>query len=281
MKVGRYQVAPIVHQTFGLDGGAMFGIVPKPLWEKKISADERNRILLATRSLFIESENRKILVDTGMGDKWEAKQRDIYKIDAEKSALYKFLHARDLSVSDITDVILTHLHFDHTGGSTVREDGEVIPAFPNATYYVQKRQWEWARNPTEKDGGSFIGENFQPLMEHGVVELLDGETELFPGLEIKTRDGHTTGQQLPFIRDDKQPLLYCADLIPTSAHISLPWVMGYDNHPLTTIEEKKATLDQAAEANWILVFEHDPDTSAVTVNRSEDGVEIGDRVALI
>ena len=270
MKIGDYTITPIVAETFRLDGGAMFGIIPKPLWEQKSPADDRNRIDLATRVLLIEGKNRKILVDTGNGDKWSDKYRDIYKIDAGDQTLVDSLESRDISPDDITDVILTHLHFDHAGGATTLDKDEPVPTFPNATYYVQELNWKWANDPTEKDAGSYRTENFLPLRNHGVLELVRGEVEIFPGIHLIVCDGHTEGQQLPLISDKNQTLFYCGDLIPTTAHLSIPWVMGYDNFPLTTIEEKKDYLSRAVEENWTLLLEHDPNTVAITVRR-EDG----------
>lgn len=280
MRIGDYDITPVIHGTFALDGGAMFGIVPKPLWERKIPADERNRIDLSTRSLLIEGNGRTILIDTGLGDKWQEKYREIYKIDAGSSGLLTSLGERGLSREDITDVILTHLHFDHAGGATRLKDGEILPAFPNARYYVQKKHWEWARNPSEKDAGSFRTENFLPLQEHGVLELLDGETELFPHIRLRLADGHTPAQQLPVIHGGTDTLFYCGDLIPTHAHLSIPWVMGYDNHPLTTVEEKREVLDTAIAQNWILVFEHDIQIPAARVHRTEKGPGIREVIRL-
>lgn len=281
MKIGDYNVTPIVADTFGLDGGAMFGIVPKPLWEKKNPADERNRIDLATRCLLIEGKNRKILVDTGNGDKWDDKYRDIYKIDPGKQNLVQSLAARNIQPGDITDVILTHLHFDHAGGATITDDGELVPAFPNATYYIQERNWKWASDPTEKDAGSYRKENFQPLREHGVLELVRGEVEIFAGIQLIVCDGHTEGQQLPLITGEKNRLFYCGDLVPTLAHLPIPWVMGYDNFPLTTIEEKKKYFARAVEEHWTLLLEHDPANVAVTVRREDERYQIKQTVQML
>ncbi|MCF7805944.1 MAG: MBL fold metallo-hydrolase [Candidatus Marinimicrobia bacterium] len=270
MEIGSYTITPIVADTFGLDGGAMFGIIPKPLWEKQCSADDRNRVNLATRVLLIEGKNRKILIDTGNGNKWDDKYREIYKIDPGERTLGESLASRDIRPDDITDVILTHLHFDHAGGATTLDNGEPVPTFPNATYYVQESNWKWANDPTEKDTGSYRKENFIPLREHGVLELVRDEVEIFPGINLVVCDGHTKGRQLPLIADENQSLFYCGDLVPTTAHLSIPWVMGYDNFPLTTIEEKKEYLARAVEENWTLLLEHDPNTVAITVRR-EDG----------
>ena len=258
MQIGDYSVTTIIADMFGLDGGAMFGIVPKPLWEENNPADEQNRIDLATRVLLIEGNGRKILVDTGNGDKWDEKYRNIYKVDSGEQDLIASLRSRDIEPEEITDVILTHLHFDHAGGATRLDGEDLIPTFSKATYYVQKSNWKWANSPTEKDAGSYRKENFVPLDDHGVIEFIHGEQEIFPGIRMVVVDGHTKGQQLPLITGNDTSLFYCGDLIPTAAHLSIPWVMGYDNFPLTTIREKKRYLSRALEEEWILLLEHDP-----------------------
>ncbi len=181
------------------------------------------------------------------------------------------LEALGVKPDDITDVLLTHLHFDHAGGSTYRDDGVLKPTFPRARYFVQKRHWEQAMNPTEKDRGSFMSEDFLPLREHGLLEFTDGEGEIFPDISLLVMDGHTSAQQLPRISDGKKTLLYACDLFPTTSHIPLPYIMAYDLRPLKTLEEKKKILAEAAEDKWIIFFEHDPHTVAGTVMRSDKG----------
>jgi len=273
MNIGGYDITAISGGNFGLDGGAMFGIIPKPLWEKQVRADDRNRIDLTARVLLVRGHGRNILVDTGLGNKWSGKHRDIYKIDPASLQIQKALADLGLDPGDITDVILTHLHFDHAGGATREENGELIPAFPNATYYIQRKNWEWANNPSPKDAGSYRKENFVPLQNHGVLEFVEGEEEIFPRIRLFLSDGHTRAQQLPLIRDGEETLFYSGDLIPTAVHLPLPWVMGYDNFPLKTIEEKEHILNQAADEHWILFLEHDPGTAALTVRRTEKGVQ--------
>lgn len=271
MKISNYEIHPIETGRFGLDGGAMFGIVPKPLWSKTNPADERNRIELAARAMLIIGNGRKIIVDNGNGTKFSEKQFDIYKLNMSQYDLKKSLAQYRLTTSDITDVILTHLHFDHAGGSTYRENGELKPTFPNAKYYVQKAHWEHANNPSEKDRGSFMPDDFLPLKAHGVLEFVDGEGMLFPNVEVLVMNGHTTALQLPKISDGKTTLLYCCDLFPTTSHIPLPYIMAYDLRPLTTLEEKRKILSQAYEENWLFFFEHDPKVIAGTVKPSEKG----------
>ncbi len=271
MKIGKYDIHIINSGHFGLDGGAMFGIIPKPLWEKTNPCDNRNRIKLATRNLLLRSGNKNILVDTGMGDKWDDKSKDIYDIKQNPFSLESELKKLNLSSGDITDVILTHLHFDHTGGSTKYEGEKLIPAFPNAKFYVQKKNFEWAVNPSDRDRGSYIKDNFVPLAEEGVLNFIDGEKNFDDDIEFIIVNGHTFSQQLLKISDSRTTLLYCCDLLPTVSHIPIPYVMGYDLQPLVTVEEKKKILAKAAEESWILFFEHDPEFSHATVANTAKG----------
>jgi glyoxylase-like metal-dependent hydrolase (beta-lactamase superfamily II) len=271
MKIADYELYPIETGRFALDGGAMFGVVPKPLWAKSNPPDDRNRIELAARALLIIGNGRKILVDNGNGPKFSEKQIDIYHLDMSQYEIHRSLKQHGLTAADITDVILTHLHFDHAGGSTYKENGEIKPTFPNAKYYVQKAHCQQAMHPTEKDRGSFMKDDFMPLMEHGVLELIDGEFEIFPNISLVIVNGHTAAQQLPKISDGATTLLYCCDLFPTTSHIPLPYIMAYDLRPLTTLEEKKKILRRATDEDWILFFEHDPNTVAGKVKVSEKG----------
>ena len=280
MQIGDYTISTLKVSTFALDGGAMFGIIPKPLWSRKTAADNRNRIDLAARCLLIQDGERNILVDTGMGDKWESKYRDIYKIDHETVSLKNLLQQKNLTTEDITDVILTHLHFDHAGGATKHNGDDIIPAFPNATYYVQENNWNWANNPSEKDAGSYLKEDFQPLKQHGVLELVDGPEEILPDIELVLCEGHTVGQQLPLISDGHDTLFFGADLLPTAAHIPVPWIMAYDLYPVITVKEKKKYLNRALEENWVVVLEHDPDTEAVTIARSDHGFQVDQKLTI-
>jgi len=271
MKIGPYDVHALETGRFALDGGAMFGIVPWVFWSKTNPPDERQRIDLAARCLLISGNGKNILVDDGNGTKWNDKLKDIYKLDNSEHDLVRSLQRYGLTPDDITDVILTHLHFDHAGGSTTRVNGRVVPTFPKARYYVQKQHWELALKPTEKDRGSFMPDDFLPLNEHGVLELVEGECELFPGIELIVCNGHTSAQQLPKISDGNTTVLFCCDLFPTVSHLPYPYVMAYDVRPLVTIEEKKKILPRAYEEKWILFFEHDPKTEAVTVKPGEKG----------
>jgi len=271
MEIGKYKLSVINSGFFKLDGGAMFGIIPKPLWQKSNPPDDSNRVTLATRSLLLQSGNRNILVDTGMGEKWDYKSRAIYDIEQDQFSLKSELLKLGLTHEDITDVILTHLHFDHTGGSTVNINGRVEPAFPNARYCVQKKNFEWACNPTDRDRGSYIKENFMPLVNMGVLDFIDGEKQFDDEISFIIVNGHTFGQQLLKISDASTTLLYCCDLLPFISHVPLAYIMGYDLQPLVTLEEKKRLLAKAADENWILFFEHDPETAMAHAVRTEKG----------
>ncbi|RMF07359.1 MAG: MBL fold metallo-hydrolase, partial [Candidatus Neomarinimicrobiota bacterium] len=242
MNIGPYHATGLVTSAFGLDGGAMFGIIPKILWEKKAPADAQNRIRMVTRSLLLQGENRVILVDTGNGDKWQEKFKSIYKIDTESVNLISGLRRQGLTPEDVTDVICTHLHFDHAGGNTRLEGDRIVPTFPNATYWISQENWDLANSPSQKDKGSFMEADWAVLAENQMVRFVTSEDAFLPGVDIHFSHGHTTGQIHPLIRDGNRTLFYCGDLIPMSAHIPLPWVMAYDIHPVLTVQEKERLL---------------------------------------
>ena len=280
MRIGAYEVISLETGRFSLDGGAMFGVVPWVFWSKLIPPDERQRIALAARCWLIRGNGKNILVDDGNGTKWSDKLKDIYKLDYSSGDLHSSLKKAGLSPEDITDVILTHLHFDHAGGSTTLVNGELVPAFPKARYYVQKKHWELSGQPTEKDRGSFMRDDFAPLMNHGVLELVDGEGELFPGIELLVTNGHTSAQQLPKISDGKTTMLFCCDLLPTMAHLPWPYVMAYDVRPLVTLEEKRKILTRAYDERWILFLEHDPIAEAISIKPTDKGFAVDQRMTL-
>lgn len=271
MKIGKYKLKIINSGFIRLDGGAMFGIIPKPLWQKTNPADGQNRVTLATRNLLLESDSKKILIDTGMGNKWDDKSKDIYRISANLE-LESELKLLGITPEDITDVILTHLHFDHTGGSTKIENSKLIPSFTNAKYYVQKKNFEWGLNPSDRDKGSYIKQNFEPLANEGVL-YFTSEDEFFDDeIQFKVINGHTFSQQMIKISDSSTTLLYCCDLMPFVSQIRIPYIMGYDLQPLVTVEEKKKFLKLAADENWYLFFGHDPEIAMATVRDSEKGI---------
>jgi glyoxylase-like metal-dependent hydrolase (beta-lactamase superfamily II) len=249
------------------------------LWEKTNPADNANRIKLATRNLLLVSESKKILIDTGMGNDWSDKLKEIYDIQQGEFSIEKSLEKLNLQSEDITDVILTHLHFDHTGGSVKKENDKFVPAFSNAKYYVQKTNFDWAVNPSEKDKGSYIENKFLSLKENEVLNLLNEYDQIDDEIEFIIVNGHTFGQQLLKISDSSNTILYCGDLFPTSSHIRLPYMMGYDIQPLETVKEKKKILPLTVEENWKLYFEHDPINVLGTVKRTEKGFEIDEKYA--
>lgn len=278
MKIENYNLFSVETGSFALDGGAMFGVVPKNLWEKTNPSDSNNRISLALRSLLLESDNQLILIDTGIGYKFEEKFSEIYNIEFSEYSLEKSLDKYNFSRTDITDVIITHLHFDHAGGTTFLNNGNLELTFPNAIHHVQGEHWDWALNPSEKDRTSFIKNDFLLIEQKEKLNKLPGPMELFPGIELLVMYGHTPGMQIVKISGSKNTFLYCSDLIPTASHIPVPWVMAYDNNPLTTMNEKNQLLPQAAKEGWILFYEHDPFREASTVLSSDKGFRMKDKI---
>ena len=273
-KIGPYTLYTIESGRLGLDGGAMFGIIPKPLWERRIPADERNRIPLHMRCLLLEGDGRLILIDNGLGDKYDAKFERLYAVDQDHSELHRSLQAAGFSADEVTDVLLTHLHFDHCGGSTRRVGDRVELAFPNAQHHIQKAHWAWARNPNVRERGSFLEENLAPLDASGQLHLLDGNGEVFPGISVQTVFGHTEAQQIVKVAGPEGTLVFVADLLPTTAHLAPAWNMAYDVRPLVTIEEKATFLEEALEGGWHLFFEHDPDVTVASLERTEKGIRV-------
>lgn len=258
--LGDWTLHTIEAGALWLDGGAMFGSVPRPLWSRTNPPDERNRIPLAMRCLLMVGHGRKVLVDVGLGDKNDAKFRDIFRVEDEPT-LESSLAAAGHPIETVTDVVLTHLHFDHAGGATRREGGALVPRVPNAKYYVQRRNWENAHSPNPRERASYMGENFDPLAEAGVLEFWDGVSKPWPGVEVITAEGHTRGQQLLRIEGGGQAVYYVADLIPTASHVRIPFVMGYDMAAIETMSEKRALLERAAAENAWVCLEHDPVTA--------------------
>ncbi len=284
LRLGPWTIHPLRSGTFALDGGAMFGSVPRVLWERTNPADEANRIELACRHLLIEGAapadggtGRCILVDTGLGNKLSAKEVRIFCVEQPEHALETALKSAGFSREQVTDVIPTHLHFDHAGGATIVEGDEVLPAFPNATYYTQKYQWELANHPSLKDRASYIPDNFLPLERHGRLEILDGPGEIAPGVEILVGNGHTDGHQMVKVSGAGETVVFMGDTIPTATHLRLPFIMGYDLRPLETLAEKQRLLAQAAVEGWWLFFDHDPLVPGVKVKPGEKDYEIIER----
>ncbi len=280
MNFGRYDIQSIEAGRLRLDGGAMFGVVPKPLWEKHNHVDEHNRIAMTMRVLVLRDGERTILIDSGAGEKENDKFRSIYAIDYSEYSLLKGLAKLGVAPEQVTDVILTHLHFDHAGGCVQRVEDRLEPVFPNARHYVQQRHWSWAMQPSDKDKASFLPDNYMPLRDADLLTFVDGETELFDGVHVQVVDGHTFGQQLVRIDGGGASLLYAADLVPMSSHVPGPWIMGYDLQPLVTLREKNQMLERAARDGDILVFEHDPPIEAATIQKTEKGFSIRDKGTL-
>ncbi|MCE3227756.1 MAG: Zn-dependent hydrolase, glyoxylase [Bacteroidetes bacterium] len=258
---------------FKLDGGAMFGVVPKSIWNKVNPADENNMCSWALRCLLIEDGNRLILVDNGMGDKQDQKFFGYYYLHGNDT-LAGSLKKLGYSYDDITDVVLTHLHFDHCGGSIKYNSDrtKLEPAFKNATFYCNEKHWEWAIHPNLREKASFLKENILPIKESGQLKFIDKNTELLPGFTFKEVNGHTEAMMLPVIEYKDTTIAYMADLVPSAGHIPIPYVMGYDMRPLETLKEKELILNEAAENNWTLFFEHDPQIECVRLEKTEKGV---------
>jgi glyoxylase-like metal-dependent hydrolase (beta-lactamase superfamily II) len=260
MKLGEIEFHIIRAGHVYLDGGAMFGVIPKPLWEKRAPADARNRIRLAMNCLVIHAGGKRILVETGAGDKMNPKLRDIYALDGP--FLIDGLRDRGLRPEDIDIVVNTHLHFDHCGGNTRVQKDKVVPTFPNAKYLVQRLEFEHAMNPTERDRASYFQENFAPLQSAGVLSLPETDTELVPGVELIRVPGHTANMMCMKLTGGGKTAFFLADLVPMTAHLPLPWIMGYDLYPMTTLENKKRLLPQLIKEEWLALFAHDPKTPA-------------------
>jgi glyoxylase-like metal-dependent hydrolase (beta-lactamase superfamily II) len=267
-------VQPVLFGYFRLDGGAMFGVVPKPLWERKNKADERNRILLALRSLLIKGKDFRALVDLGISNKMSPKLFDIYGYEPVEGGVEGVLARYGESCETITHMIISHLHFDHASGATTLKDGKVVPTFPNAKYIVQRTHLEWALKPSVRDRASFFREDFEPLLDKGLLQTVDGDCEVLDGVFVQKCDGHTFGIQIVRVETEMGTVVYPSDEIPTSSHVPLPYIMGYDLQPMVTLKEKTKILERAADENHILVLEHDPTVVAVRVSRTSDGFEV-------
>jgi glyoxylase-like metal-dependent hydrolase (beta-lactamase superfamily II) len=266
---------------FKLDGGAMFGVVPKSIWHKLNPADENNMISLATRCLLIKDGNRLMLIDNGMGNKQDDKFFGYYYLHGDHS-LDKSLAAHGFSREDITDMVLTHLHFDHCGGSIAYNSDrtKLQTAFPNATYWVSEAHWNEAMQPNPREKASFLKENILPIQESGQLQLLKPGQQFHQEIDLLFSKGHTESMMHPIIPYKGSKLIYLADVIPTQAHIPVPYVMGYDVRPLDTMKEKTDILNMAAENNWVLFFEHDPLLPACTVKQTEKGIRVAEQVVI-
>lgn len=266
---------------FKLDGGAMFGVVPKSIWNKLNPADANNMCSWATRCLLIEDGKRLILVDNGMGNKQDEKFFSYYYLHGEDT-LQGSLKKHGFGMEDITDVFLTHLHFDHCGGSIKYNSDrtKLEPAFKNATYYSNEKHWQWAVNPNSREKASFLKENILPIQESGQLKFLKTGDTLIDGISIIEVNGHTEAMMLPLVKYKNQTIAYMADLIPSVGHLPIPYVMGYDVRPLETLKEKDSLLKKALDENWLLMFEHDPLVECVSLERTEKGIRAKELIKL-
>ncbi|MBK7087509.1 MAG: MBL fold metallo-hydrolase [Chitinophagaceae bacterium] len=265
---------------FKLDGGAMFGVVPKSIWHKINPADENNLCSWALRCLLIEDGKRLTLIDNGIGDKQDEKFFGHYYLHGNDT-LDKSLAAHGFSKNDITDVILTHLHFDHCGGSIKRDGDKLVPAFKNAVYWSNARHWKWATEPNDREKASFLKENILPIKDSGQLKFIEADGNSFPeNIIIRQVFGHTEAMMLPQISYKGKSILYMADLLPSAGHIPLPYIMGYDMFPLTTLNEKKSFLMEALQNEYILFFEHDPAIECCNLLMSDRGIRMKDQFLL-
>lgn len=276
MRFGSLRLDIVPDARFRLDGGAMFGVVPKVLWERRFPADERNRIELATNCLLVRGAGFTVLVESGLGSRWEAREREMYAIGNPPS-LTDSLASVGVTPDEIDALVLSHLHFDHAGGATVDPgegagpDGKAVPAFPNATLYVQASELAHARSPNERDRASYRPEDWEPWARAGRLETIEGEREIRPGVRVVPLPGHNTGMQAVRIDSAGSTAFYFADALPTTAHVPIPWLMAYDLYPVDLIQNKKRLLDDAVREGWLCIFEHDPNIPWGTIVDESNG----------
>src|SRR5690349_11152713 len=276
MRLGSFELEIISDGTFALDGGAMFGVVPRVVWERQLPADEQHRVRLGLNCLLIRTGHDNILVDTGIGTKWDERSRSRYGI-AHETTLLDELARHQISAEDTTVVINTHLHFDHAGTNTVERDGRVVPTFPRARYVAQRGEYEHASQPHERDRASYMPADFAPVFIAGQFELIDGDAEVAPGVSVIKVAGHNRDLQCVKIESEGETAFAFADLVPTTAHLPSAWVMGYDLYPTESVEQKKRLVPQAAREGWLCHFYHDPQTPLAYL-RERDGKIIVERL---
>lgn len=266
--LGDFELTVLSDGTYWLDGGAMFGVIPKPLWSRRTAADEQNRITLGLNSLLIRGNGQNILVETGIGPKLEEKRQKIY---GNQALLLQSFETMQLSPDEIDVVINTHLHFDHCGWNTYYKDGVAVPAFPCATYYAQHGEWEHAQQQHERDAVSYMTDNYNPLIDSGQMKLLHGDAEIAPGVRVQMFPGHTAHLQAVIIESQGKTACYISDLIPTTSHLDPLWVMGYDLDPITCIDNRKKFYERAIPEKWLVAFTHDHEHPFAYVERDERG----------
>ncbi len=267
LTLGDFELIAVPDGTYFLDGGAFFGVVPKVLWEKKVKADERNRVTAGLNSVIVRTGEHTVLIETGMGNKLS---EEMVKIYGQPAGLLANLAAAGVSPEDIDIVINTHLHFDHCGWNTVRREGKLLPTFPKATYYVQEGEWRHAHE-NQRDSFSYLAENYDPLVESGQMKLLRGNQGIVPGVSVEVFPGHTRDMQAVVITSGGKAACYISDLIPTTAHLDLNWVMAFDLYPIETIESRKHYYARAIPEEWLTIFTHDPNVPWAYVERDEKG----------
>jgi glyoxylase-like metal-dependent hydrolase (beta-lactamase superfamily II) len=268
LTLGDFELSIFSDGTYPLDGGAFFGVVPKIMWSRKVASDERNYVRAGLNSLLIRTGKQTVLVETGMGNKLTERMVKFY---GQPAKLLTNLQANGVAPDEIDIVINTHLHFDHCGWNTVRKDGKIVPTFPRAKYYAPEGEWQYARNPSERDAISYIPDNYDPLIQSGQMTLLKGGEEIVPGISVKTFPGHTAHMQAVIVESGGRTACYISDLIPTTAHIDITWGMSFDLYPLLTIESKKEYYSRAVSEGWLTVFTHDPATPWAYVEKDEIG----------
>ena len=275
MTVGDLELTPLLDGYLRLDGGAMFGVVPKTLWEKRLPADERNRIRFAMRPLLVRHSTSSgqaaplMIIDAGAGDKMDEKSAGIYGLERAENLDVTMAQA-GVRAEDIEVVLASHLHFDHAGGFTARDaSGAVVPRFPRARYVVNSGEWEDATHPHERNRASYFAENYVPLQDAGVVDFMDGDGEVVPGVRVRRTGGHTRCHQIVYLESGGKTAVFAADLIPTTAHVDVPWIMAYDLYPMETLEFKRAFVKEAVEREYLIFFEHDPAIAAGYIRQKD------------
>jgi glyoxylase-like metal-dependent hydrolase (beta-lactamase superfamily II) len=268
---GSLELVPLLDRHFRLDGGAMFGVVPRTLWEKRTAADERNRISLGMRPLLVRGD-RLMIIDAGAGEKMDARLQDIYGFDRTEN-LDDALASAGVRAEDIEIVLASHLHFDHAGGFTKKDSsGAIVPRFPRARYYASRGEYEDATHPHERNRASYVSADFVPLHAAGVLELWDEEKTLMPGVRVRRTGGHTRWHHIVYIESGNRTAVFAADLIPTTAHVDVPWIMAYDLYPMETLDFKRAFVREAIDREYVIFFEHDPEIAAGYIR--EDGRQL-------
>jgi glyoxylase-like metal-dependent hydrolase (beta-lactamase superfamily II) len=275
MVFGDFELIPLLDGYFRLDGGAMFGVVPKTLWEKRLPADDRNRIVMAMRPLLVRSATGPLMIiDAGAGDKMDEKLSAIYAFDRADNLDVTMARA-GVKAADIEIVLASHLHFDHAGGFTKREaDGSIVPRFPNARYVINRGEWDDATHPHERNRASYFAENYVPLQDAGVVDFMDGDGEVIPGVRVRRTGGHTRCHQVICIESGGRTAVFTADLMPTTAHVDVPWIMAYDLYPMETLEFKRQFVREAIDGEYLVFFEHDPSVATGVIREKDKRLSV-------